>query len=520
MAIIDITNKDSYMLKKFISAFFVLFLFCGFFTSLTRSVSAYPDVTPQPLTLASPSASPLIITALQVSDGMPGFVQIYNNSDTIVQLDGWSIQLGLADQNTPLTLVHLEYWLRPRSYAVFSYEGIISRADGYYGVTGTAMGTSLSLVPTTNNTAAYNVQFGSLPATTTWWERTVPANGKYTDTHKFVAAAAQAPLYGQGIYRPPIDAAGLKIVEILPNARNCSPSETAIDCNDYIKLYNATNVSIDLSQYRLRSDSNGLKSSSTNTFTLTGMLSPFSYTTITTRDTGEPMSLTNTGGFVWLEDFYGVAQYEVMDRPYEDASASSKKGLSWAFDMRDGVWKWMVPAPNAPNYWSPESAGRGSETAAKTTDCGPGRERNPDTNRCRNIVSTTSNSFTPCKPGQERNPETNRCRAVAGASISPKPCAADQYRNPETNRCKKIGTTNGLVPCKEGQERNPETNRCRKVTLAASDIASVKDIKSESKTNATGWWFAGAAVLIAVAYGIYEWRQDILQRLRSIRNIR
>jgi hypothetical protein len=70
-------------------------------------------------------------------------------------------------------------------------------------------------------------------------------------------------------------------------------------------------------------------------------------------------------------------------------------------------------------------------------DCGEGRYRNPETNRCKKVETEAAKTLTPCAVGYERNPETNRCKKVAVAS--------------------------GLVPCAEGYERNPETNRCRKV---------------------------------------------------------
>ena len=47
---------------------------------------------------------------------------------------------------------------------------------------------------------------------------------------------------------------------------------------------------------------------------------------------------------------------------------------------------------------------------ARLNPCGPGKERNSRTNRCRK-VSTKKNK--PCGPGKERNPRTNRCRKVS-----------------------------------------------------------------------------------------------------------
>src|SRR5690606_11964410 len=108
----------------------------------------------------------------------------------------------------------------------------------------------------------------------------------------------------------------------------------------------------DLSLYRLRSDSGGLKSTAINTLNLTGILQPGHYFTVQKRTSGEFLSLTNSGGQIWLQDVYGVVDYDVYVS-YPDASLDSKKGFSWAYDLKDSKWKWMNPAPNMPNYWEP-----------------------------------------------------------------------------------------------------------------------------------------------------------------------
>lgn len=52
-----------------------------------------------------------------------------------------------------------------------------------------------------------------------------------------------------------------------------------------------------------------------------------------------------------------------------------------------------------------------------------------------------------------------------------KPCAANQYRSLETGRCRLLSpATSVLAPCKDGQYRSEETNRCRSI---ASDAAAL-----------------------------------------------
>ncbi len=60
----------------------------------------------------------------------------------------------------------------------------------------------------------------------------------------------------------------------------------------------------------------------------------------------------------------------------------------------------------------------------------------------------------PCPEGKERNPETNRCRKIVQAKADH--AKADHKSIKPT--LKKV-----LKPCPEGKERNPETNRCRKI---------------------------------------------------------
>lgn len=110
----------------------------------------------------------------------------------------------------------------------------------------------------------------------------------------------------------------------------------------------------------------------------------------------------------------------------------------------------------------------------------------------KNRGATEPNSaLADCGAGKEQNPETNRCRLVLSVSTSQQTCDANQYRNPETNRCKKVA-------------------------LAGKNMPNVKDVESKMKINRTSWWFAGVAVSATLNYNIYEWRHDIIQRLRRL----
>jgi hypothetical protein len=194
------------------------------------------------------------------------------------------------------------------------------------------------------------------------------------------------------------------------------------------------------------------------------------------------------------------------------AYTSPAENMAWA--VIGTSWQYTnQPTPGAANVASLEdSEPVGDEEVSTLAPCPTGQYRNPDTNRCK-LLATAASALTPCKEGQERNPETNRCRSVLSAVSSLVPCKENQERNPETNRCRAIESAEGTQkPCDEGEERNPDTNRCRKIPSAAnsSGINKVKDVASAVAGKSVRWWVAGAAVLTALGYAVYEWRHDVV----------
>ena len=126
-------------------------------------------------------------------------------------------------------------------------------------------------------------------------------------------------------------------------------------------------------------------------------------------------------------------------------------------------------------------------------------------------------SLKPCAPNQYRNPETNRCRLISTSSTSSSsltPCREGQERNPDTNRCRSVSTkTTELAPCKEGQERNPETNRCRNIvsmTDAPHEVKGVQEV-AQQQSSWYVWVVVGLVVSGALAYAGWEWRVEVQQ---------
>ena len=150
--------------------------------------------------------------------------------------------------------------------------------------------------------------------------------------------------------------------------------------------------------------------------------------------------------------------------------------------------------------------------------CPAGQYRHPETRRCRKIEA--AKTITPCKDGYYRSEETGRCRSIASAAAKTlKPCPEGQFRNSATGRCKKIASTDDIAKeCPEGFERNPQTKRCRKIKSANMPTVGSAAAEVKQVAGATwGWWVFGGVSLLAVGYGVWQWRWEISQFIRKIR---
>ena len=294
----------------------------------------------------------------------------------------------------------------------------------------------------------------------------------------------------------PLESSILEITELLPN------SDSYDTGNEFIEIYNPNADFINLENYKLQL---GPDFNKTYIFP-SQIIEPFSYLVIT--DSDSDLVLPNSSASLRLIAPSGdiVSQTDQYAEPPEEQS--------WA--LINNIWQYSsMLTPGKDNLPSPVALATTLESQ-KYEDCGPGKFRNPETNRCKSITSST-NSLKPCSPGQIRNPETNRCKSVASAN-SLVPCKLGQERNPATNRCRSTsGSSSELKPCKEGQERNPETNRCRKTqNLNGGVLSNVEDVPpsaSSGSLNMTGI----LAILLAVGgYAAYEWRVEILRYLSKL----
>jgi len=480
----------------------------GFVVALQLSaVTPVSAAEPVPVpTEPSLPASPLMITAYQASADGLDLVQIYNNSDELVSLDGMQLRYSQKTNPAIVASIPLNGLIIPKSHILVAAEDVLVGSDRVM-FRFAPSGWVPKAVWIESPTFAQVTLPSDVNTNSSIFKRGRTTTGYSTAASAFSALTGDLKIEADMLYEiPPVPA--LEFVEVLARSRTCSPFDIDITCNDYIKLRMLPGFNLlSMSDYRVKT---GSGESVTNTFSLENASVQGNYLLLRQRNDGEVISLTNSGGYLWLEDTYGLQQYESTLVEYASASSEAYINQSWALNDQTTAWQWGIPSPLGANTFAPAVL---AVTTSTLGACPVGKYRNPETNRCRTIEEAV-NELAACEEGKERNPTTNRCRSIiTTATASLTPCDLGEERNPLTNRCRKIITASQtLVPCAEGQERNPDTNRCRKATTAsASSLAKVADVKSPTAASGSKvWLLAGAAVLV-LGYAVYEWRQDIAQ---------
>lgn len=288
----------------------------------------------------------------------------------------------------------------------------------------------------------------------------------------------------------------LQLTEILPNAVG---SDTG---NEFIEIYNPTNQTVDLSYYSVKT---GVDSDKTYAFPIGSTIGPGEYRSFS--DSAMKFTLLNTSSRVVLAAASGSTTGDT------GIYGTPGDGESWA--LINGIWQYTnQPTPGASNKPSLIVEPEVDVTDTTLSPCPAGKYRNPLTGRCRSVVADASVLAT-CESDQYRHPETGRCRKIATTMLSP--CKDGQYRSEETNRCRTIIAASVTKPCKDNQYRSEETGRCRNVPAASVPDAAfaVQTIKDTGMVFA-GWWALGAVGLLAMSYGVWEWRRDIIAFVRRL----
>ena len=249
-------------------------------------------------------------------------------------------------------------------------------------------------------------------------------------------------------------------------------------------------------------------------------LKPGEFLTIKIKNT--KLKLPKTKGKVYLLDEAGskidIAEYNNMP-----------KGASWSLIDDEWMQTFMITEnsenifkeyPDCQSGYERNALGKCVKIVIPLVEssCPVGQYRHPETRRCRKIEA--AKTITPCKDGYYRSEETGRCRSIASAAAKTlKPCLEGQFRNSATGRCKKIASTDDIAKeCPEGFERNPQTKRCRKIKSANMPTVGSAAAEVKQVAGATwGWWVFGGVSLLAVGYGVWQWRWEISQFVRKIR---
>ena len=249
-------------------------------------------------------------------------------------------------------------------------------------------------------------------------------------------------------------------------------------------------------------------------------LNPGEFLTIKIKNT--KLKLPKTKGKVYLLDEAGS---QIDSAEYEKLAKSS----SWSLIDDEWMQTFMITEnsenifkeyPDCQSGYERNVLGRCVKIATPPAEspCPVGQYRHPETRRCRK--NEAAKTITPCKDGYYRSEETGRCRSIASAAAKTlKPCPEGQFRNSTTGRCKKIASTDDIAKeCPEGFERNPQTKRCRKIKSANMSTVGSAAAEVKQVAGATwGWWVFGGVSLLAVGYGVWQWRWEISQFVRKIR---
>lgn len=476
--------------------------------------SAYALMQTTPTKISD--VAPLMITSYQTQNKATdiAFLEIYNTSAELVRLDDWTIVDTANARNLVISTDIEDGYIEPRSHVVIAKQSVVAGAT--YRIDSWSQVATTPKTMTTLQLARANYRpHETVIATKTpdvWMMRGYLTSGYSSVTFE----TNYRQLYDDGLYIAPMLAPGLMVSEIYPYASDCSPFDTSALCGDYVKIVNTSDKPIDLDDMVLRTDSNSANRNDANTISLSGVVAPHEFVVVSQTDGGMKLSLTNSGGYVWFEDVWGVLRYENTLAHYQSAT-SAQQGSSYAYDAMATMWRWTTtPRPDRAD----NEITLPVEKVPDAIICPEGKYLNPETNRCRTIADAV-NALTACEEGSERNPLTNRCRKITPAmtlASSLTPCKEGQERNPETNRCRSIASAVAeLLPCDEGYERNPTTNRCRKIKT--SDMPTmgypVKQVGASTQTTMT-WWALGGVGVLALMYAGWEWRSEVGRAVRRV----
>ncbi len=497
-------------------------------------------------------ASGVVITEVMTASSASAsseFVEIYNQSDTAVNLTDWKVQYQASSSN-PLTgswttKSSLDGQLKAHGFALVSSsifnteKSVTGDFQLSSGLSGTAGRLSDGINTTDSLTwgvaSALEGTSAAAPSAGHSLKRTVDSDALFVDNNNnstdFVLSDqpfAQGGGVEDIVVEPvdvclatpeidltvpdgyEIDANGdcVKIVQplvcskdVIINEFLSDPVGLEADGGEFVELYNASSSDAPLVGCGLHSSKS---SQPLIEFIDSDVVPAGGYYVVSLAD-----KLTNSSGSVTFSnaDQDNIVTYSNL----KEGQAMALFGDAWEVTNQP-----TAMAKNLPYVEPGLGSGDTSQVSSTLEPCPAGKYRNPDTNRCKNTDSTDT-ALASCDAGQYRNPETNRCKKIASTASTLTPCSPGQERNPETNRCRKVSsTTSSLKPCESGYERNPDTNRCRKLVSASgpNQFAAEDSSPNGVKLNTIA---VGSFMTAALGYAAFEYRSEALGLYKNVR---
>ena len=499
--------------------------------AVSESSKSEPNPESEPLKTDNPSGrieenAPILISKISQDKK---YVEIYNRTNQNVNLAGWKIEYHTGSGVETVGKIFKDEVISPNEFLVLSNDKMLAGAIKFDNNLGLAQNDGSVVLLRPDGSISDIVGWGSNSKSAgspikggvriVWrcfvGEEIIDSKNnstdfllsKYSDNQEIVPYSRPNCKTPDSKPEPPKElnkCEGLKLSEIASNVDE-----------QFIEIINSGEKTVITTGCKLTVGDSGVRENIGNI-----ELNPGEFLTIKIKNT--KLKLPKTKGKVYLLDEAGS---KISSAEYEKLAKSS----SWSLIDDEWMQTFMITENSenifkeyldCQNGYERNALGRCVKIATPPVEnsCPAGQYRHPETRRCRKIEA--EKTITPCKDGYYRSEETGRCRSIASAAAKTlKPCPEGQFRNSSTGRCKKIVSTDNIVKeCPEGFERNPQTKRCRKIKstnmpAAGSATAEVKQVADVT----WGWWVFGGVSLLAVGYGVWQWRWEISQFVRKIR---
>ncbi len=467
--------------------------------------------------------APILIS--KISQGKK-YVEIYNPTNRNVNLAGWKIEYYTGSGVETVGKIFKDEVISANGFLVLSNDKMLAGAIKFDDNLGLAQN---------DGSVVLSRSDGSVADTVGWGNNSKPTGSPIKGGVKIVWRC----FVGENIIDSKnnfLSGKNLNNQEVVPYSRpNCktpdSKSESSKELNkceglklseiasnvdeQFIEIINSGEKTVITTGCKLTVGDSGVRENIGDI-----ELNPGEFLTIKIKNT--KLKLPKTKGKVYLLDEAGS---KISSAEYEKLAKSSSWSLiddEWTqtfmiTENSENIFKEYLDCQNG---YERNVLGKCVKIATPPIEspCPVGQYRHPETRRCRK--NEAEKTITPCKDGYYRSEETGRCRSIASAAAKTlKPCPEGQFRNSSTGRCKKIASTDDIAKeCPEGFERNPQTKRCRKIKSANMPTVGSAAAEVKQVAGATwGWWVFGGVSLLAVGYGVWQWRWEISQFVRKIR---